>query len=192
MRLGAKETLRSNDGGKESKVEFGGEWLGAKPEFRNLRWVAGTREELNAKRTVKLSNASPVDGKTYFDIKYADMFTHGYKMAMNTTFDGKPLEVAGTTYEHGIATHAPSEGIFFLGGKYRKFHAIASSGPQASVVFQIFFDEKKIYDSGLLGGAKFKTVDLSLENVQEMKLIVDVGGNGKGGDAASWIDAWVE
>jgi cephalosporin-C deacetylase-like acetyl esterase len=192
LRLGPKETLRSNEGGKDLKLDLGGDWQGTNPEFRNLRWIDGTTEELNAKRTVKLANAAPLDGKTYLDIKYSDAFTHGYKIAMNTTLEGKPLVVDGKTYEHGIATHAPSEGIFFLGGKYKKFHAISSSGPQATVVFQIFLDDKKIYDSGLMTGAKFQAVDLPVENVQEMRLVVDDGGNGKGGDAGSWIDVWVE
>lgn len=192
LRLGAKETLRSNEGGKEKKVDLGGEWQGANPEFRNLRWLEGTKEELNSKRKVKLANPTPIDGKIYLDVQFADAFTHGYKIAMNTDLEGKPLVVDGKTYEHGIATHAPSEGTFFLGGKYRKFHAIAAAGTQASVVFQIFFDEKKIYDSGLLSGSKSQAVDLSLENVQEMRLVVDDGGNGKGGDHAYWVDAWAE
>ncbi len=39
LRLGAMETLRAKDGNKEKKVELGADWQGAKPEFRNLRWV---------------------------------------------------------------------------------------------------------------------------------------------------------
>ena len=39
LRLGAKETLRANDRGKENKLILGAEWQGPKPEFRNLRWA---------------------------------------------------------------------------------------------------------------------------------------------------------
>jgi hypothetical protein len=53
-------------------------------------------------------------------------------------------------------------------------------------------DDRTLFDSGLMSGAKSQPVDLPLENVQEMRLVVTDGGNGKGGDGASWIDAWVE
>ena len=192
LRLGAKETLRANDGGKDKKLDLGADWQGAKPEFRNLRWVEGTKAELNTRRSVKLAQAAPVEGRTYLDIQSADVFTHGYKSAMNTDLDGKPLVVDGKTYEHGIATHAPSEAIFFLGGKYKKLHALAVSGSQATVGFQVIVDDKTLFDSGKMSGAKSQPVDLPLDNVQELRLIVTDGGNGKGGDGASWVDAWVE
>ena len=41
LRLGAKETLRSKDGGTEQKLDLGAGWQGARPEFRDLRWLAG-------------------------------------------------------------------------------------------------------------------------------------------------------
>lgn len=39
LRLGAKETLRSKNNGEEQKLTLGTNWQGAKPEFRNLRWI---------------------------------------------------------------------------------------------------------------------------------------------------------
>ncbi len=41
LRLGAKETLRIHDNGKVTTLDLGADWQGAKPEFRNLRWVEG-------------------------------------------------------------------------------------------------------------------------------------------------------
>jgi hypothetical protein len=192
LRLGAKETLRAKTGDVENKRDLGADWQGPKPEFRNLRWVEGTKEELNARRSVKLARAAPVEGRTYLDIRYADAFTHGHKAAMNTDLDGRPLVVDGKMFAHGIATHAPSEAIVFLGGQYKKLHALAVSGAQATVGFQVILDDRTLFDSGLMSGAKSQPVDLPLENVQEMRLVVTDGGNGKGGDGASWIDAWVE
>lgn len=40
LRLGARETLRSNAGGDDRQLELGARWRGAPPAFRNLRWVA--------------------------------------------------------------------------------------------------------------------------------------------------------
>lgn len=190
LRLGPKETLRSSDRGKIR--EYGGLWQGPEPAFRNLRWETGTKEELNARRKVKLAEATQDEGRIYFDIQYADAFTHGHKAAMNTTLDGKPLVVEGKTYSHGISTHAPSEAVFFLGDKYQAFHALVVAGPQASVVFQVIVDDRCVFDSGLLNGGKWKPVDVPLGNAQELRLIVNDGGNGKGGDAAIWVDAHVK
>lgn len=48
-------------------------------------------------------------------------------------------------------------------------------------------DGKQVFDSGLMNGSKSQTVDVSLENVQELRLVVDDGGNGKGAmRAAGW------
>jgi hypothetical protein len=44
LRLGAKETLRAKDGGAEKKLDLGAEWQGAKPEFRDLRWIARAKD----------------------------------------------------------------------------------------------------------------------------------------------------
>ena len=44
LRLGAKETLRSKDGGVEMKLDLGAEWQGAKPEFRDLRWIPNAKD----------------------------------------------------------------------------------------------------------------------------------------------------
>lgn len=39
LRLGARETLRSKNNGKEQAVTLGADWQGETPKFRNLRWV---------------------------------------------------------------------------------------------------------------------------------------------------------
>jgi len=39
LRLGARETLRPSKRGEKKSVTLGGDWQGADPQFRNLRWV---------------------------------------------------------------------------------------------------------------------------------------------------------
>ncbi len=189
LRLINKEVLRPKDG---EPVHFGGEWRGGAPEFRNLRWLPGTREELNARRQVKLLDAESIDGKTYLDIQSAESFTHGYKVVMNAWLDdASPLVIDGKTYEHGLTTHAHSEAIYFLGGKFNHFHAMPQAWQNATVTFQVYVDDRKVFDSGQLVRWQSKTVDLPLDGAQELKLVVADGGNGKGGDHASWVDAYV-
>jgi hypothetical protein len=61
-----------------------------------------------------------------------------------------------------------------------------------SVVFQVFADGIKIYDSGVMGPTTAtKSVNLSVANVQQLKLVVTDGGNGISFDHADWAGARV-
>ena len=193
LRIGPRETLRSGTGAARKTLVLGAEWQGAAPEFRALRWVEGTKQELNARRTVKLPKATAGNPRAYLAAQYADAFSSHRPVRMNTDMHGKPLTVDGETYAHGMTVHAPSEATFFLGGKYTTLHAIAAAGRVGTVAFQVALDGKNVYDSGLLKRNEFRTLDLRrLEHAQELQLIVTDGGNGKGGDWAHWVDAWVE
>jgi alpha-galactosidase len=58
------------------------------------------------------------------------------------------------------------------------------------VVFKIFADGKKLFDSGLMKpGDAAKTVDLDLRGVQQLLLVVTDGGDGVHFDHANWADA---
>lgn len=39
LKLSAKETFREKMDQKEMTLKLGAEWKGAKPKFRNLRWI---------------------------------------------------------------------------------------------------------------------------------------------------------
>jgi len=171
------------------ELSFGGDpWQGTAPVFGNLRWVEGTQAELNARREVRLTKVAPEGGKTYLDVAHADSFNCGYDLKL----EGKPLQVGDKSYAHVIRAHAPSEAVFFLGGKYRRFQALAWRGPQATVSFEVHGDGKKLFDSGAVTKANPVEIDLPMEGVQELKLVVTDGGNGKGGDHAAWLDAALE
>ena len=165
-------------------------WKGAAPEFRAMRWIPGTKAEHDARRVVKLLDVKAVDGKTYLEFDSADRFSDGYQSVMNTWLDGKsPLINEGKTYKHGLTTHAHSEAVYFLGGKFKTFRAIPQAGPSATVTFQVFVDDVKVFDSGMQRSHQWKKLDVSVENAMELKLVLTDGGNGKGGDHGSWIDA---
>jgi hypothetical protein len=192
LRLGPEETLRSGRGPAGKVRRLGAKWRGPDPEFRDLRWVKGTREELNARRTVRLPEAAEGDSRTYLAARYADALeSHGDRIHEDSDMHGKPLTVGGKTYERGLTLHAPSEATFFLGGRYARFHAIAGAGRVGTVAFRVVVDGRKVYDSGLLKTGESRAVDLPLTNAQEIRLIITDGGNGVAGDWASWADAWV-
>jgi hypothetical protein len=105
---------------------------------------------------------------------------------------GGPLQVGARRYTKGIGTHAPSEILYALDGKYARLQAVVSPPERnSSVVFQVFGDEKQLFDSGVLRHRQSKTVDLPLSGVRRLRLVVTDAGDGYTNDSANWADARV-
>lgn len=193
LQLSDRVTLKPgrHDTASESET-FGAPWKGNAPELQNMRWLSGTRAERDARRTVRLLEAPPGDGAIWLTIDKAERFSHGYQACMNTWLDGtSPLVLEGKTYEHGLTTHAPSEASYFLGGKFSRFKARAMA-KHGSVTFAVHVDGEPVFESGKLGALQWREIDVSLEGAAELRLVVGDGGDGKGGDHVSWLDARVE
>lgn len=110
----------------------------------------------------------------------------------NKSISGGPLKIKGKEYSQGIGTHAPSEIVFSLNGRYRMFSALAGvdevGGSAASVVFWVAGDGKKLF------GSKVLTVDsdpvsvhLDVTGVQELTLGVDPYDT-ESWDQADWVN----
>ena len=110
--------------------------------------------------------------------------------------DGQPLTLSGKTYARGFGTHAPSELVYSLksqGAVCTRFTASIGVddevGEQGSVIFQVFLDGKKVYDSGVLtGSSSTQQVDVPISAQQELRLVVTDAGDGKEYDHADWAD----
>ncbi|ULH17590.1 NPCBM/NEW2 domain-containing protein (plasmid) [Deinococcus sp. KNUC1210] len=109
----------------------------------------------------------------------------------NAAGDGKPLTLAGKTYAHGFGVHANSSMTFNLGAQCATFTSEIGVddevGDRGSVVFQVYGDGNKLYDSGVMTGASAtKTLSVSVAGVKELKLVVTDSGNGNTNDHADW------
>ncbi|GGJ98301.1 hypothetical protein GCM10007063_20750 [Lentibacillus kapialis] len=114
----------------------------------------------------------------------------------NSAGDGNTLTINDETFEKGLGVHAHSEIVYHLDGNYSRFTAKAgvddevSSASAASVVFQVWGDSEKLYDSGLMTAEDdAKAVDVDIAGVNELKLVVTDSGNGNGSDHADWAGA---
>lgn len=113
----------------------------------------------------------------------------------NQSSSEKPLSVAGTVYQRGVGTHAASSATFGADGKSPllfKAKVGADDGPQevGSVVFQIFGDDRKLFDSGILRkGDAAKDVDVDLSGKKLIELRVTDAGDGMNCDHADWCEA---
>jgi hypothetical protein len=108
----------------------------------------------------------------------------------------KPIDLfAGAKYSKGIGAHAYSKITYKLGGEYRLF--VSDIGftfcetPGGTVVFQVFVDGVKAYDSGLFtkDSKRATTVNVDVTGKMKMDIVVTDGGDGIYGDHVAWAGA---
>lgn len=111
--------------------------------------------------------------------------------------DGRTITLDTIAYPRGLGVHAPSEVIYNLAGAcsgsfISDVGVDDESGNLGSVVFQVYLDGVKAYDSGLVRGADARRrVSVGVAGRQQMRLIVNDGGDGKDFDHADWAGARV-
>ena len=113
---------------------------------------------------------------------------------------GKHLRIAGSAYEHGFGTHAPSKLHLELAGSCTSFTAAVGiddedgeTGHNGSVEFVITGDDRVLWRSGVMrGGEPAKPVLVPLSGIQHLILSVTNAGDGDGGDHADWASATFE
>lgn len=104
------------------------------------------------------------------------------------------MQIKDTKYPKGLGVHAPSQTVLSLGGRYLEFEAEVGVQKQqssgGSVVFQVFVDDKKVFDSGVVTQNDApKPVKVSLKGAEELRLVVTDAGDGYVCDCANWADA---
>lgn len=109
-------------------------------------------------------------------------------------FDGRPLTIGGRVFAKGLGTHAFSVLSYDLGGRCNTFSAQLGLddevGARGSVVFQVYGDDRKLYDSGVLRGSDAATrAEVRVDGVKVLKLIVTDAGDNIDYDHADWADA---
>jgi hypothetical protein len=109
--------------------------------------------------------------------------------------DGHTLTLNGVQYASGLGVHANSDISYSLFGlAARRFHSDIGVddevGNNGSVIFQVYVDGVKKFDSGLMtGSSPTQNVDLDLTNASTLRLVVTDGGNGNAFDHADWANA---
>ncbi|MGB9601588.1 MAG: NPCBM/NEW2 domain-containing protein, partial [Limisphaerales bacterium] len=116
------------------------------------------------------------------------------KPQVNRSIRETQLSIAGQKFERGVGTHSKSVFWLNLAGETERFISRVgvddAAGGNPSIVFKIFGDGKKLFDSGLMKlGDKPKEVDISLDGIKTLLLLVEDGGDGISFDHADWADA---
>jgi hypothetical protein len=105
-----------------------------------------------------------------------------------------PLRIHDKHYTRGLGHHAPGEIVIDLNGEYEVFEAEVGvqwqSGNVGSVVFQVYVDGKKRFDSGVMRETDApKSVRVSVKGANELRLVVTDAGDGITCDCANWAEA---
>ena len=108
--------------------------------------------------------------------------------------DGRALTIGGRIFGKGLGVHAFSTLSYDLGGHCSTFSASLGLddevGDRGSVVFQVYGDDRKLYDSGVLRGSDAaRSVRVGVSGVKALKLIVTDAGDSIDYDHADWADA---
>ncbi|MDP2606180.1 MAG: NPCBM/NEW2 domain-containing protein [Deltaproteobacteria bacterium] len=108
--------------------------------------------------------------------------------------DGRTLTIRGKMYAKGLGVHALSDITYVLNGKYSTFLADVGVDDEVfgrgSVVFQVWLDGAKQFDSGVVTGVSaVKSINVDVTGKTTLRLVVTDGGDGIGSDHADWADA---
>ena len=107
----------------------------------------------------------------------------------------QPLTINKKVYAKGLGVHANSEIIYDLDGTWSGFKALvglddevdATPGIKAEVIFQVWLDKKKVFDSGTMNKGNEKEVQVLLAGANQLRLVVDSSGP-DAWDHANWVN----
>ncbi|MGW3999278.1 NPCBM/NEW2 domain-containing protein [Amycolatopsis sp. NPDC004772] len=111
--------------------------------------------------------------------------------------DGKPLTVNGVVYPKGLGAHAPSEVVFYLGGRCTQFTADVgvddereATNKQGSATFEVYADGVKAAATGVRTWQD-PAIPLAadLHGAKYLRLVVTDGGDGNSYDRSDWAAA---
>jgi alpha-galactosidase len=113
-----------------------------------------------------------------------------------TAVSGTPISLHGASYAKGLGVDAPSFIIYRLAQKCTSFTADVgvddAAGGHGSVVFEVWADGEKLFDSGIVTGTSAaQTVQVALDGKRRLKLLVTNAGDGNALDRADWANAKV-
>ena len=168
------------------------------PEFISLDSAALIRptdmKYINGRADMQFP-VDTIDG-VYLDAIKPVSVSQGYgELAINKNIaDGKPLKIAKKEYLRGLCTHANSRIVYDLEGQYSRFQSWigVDSSVSGSVIFEIYLDGKKIYNSPLIVKSDFDYqgwVDVDVKGGKKLELVVTDGGDGINADHADWAEA---
>jgi alpha-glucosidase len=108
--------------------------------------------------------------------------------------DGSPITIEGRTFEKGLGGYAHSEQVLYLGEACDRLTGYVgvddAVGDKGSVSFQVWGDDRLLYDSGPMTGADAaRRMDVPVSSSEGLRLVLVDGGDFVADDQGDWADA---
>jgi hypothetical protein len=121
----------------------------------------------------------------------------GYgSLRKDVSLEGSTQQIRGKKFAKGLGTHAISEIIYKLSGRYTTFEAFVgvddypSFSKSPSMEFFVYGDNKLLWQSGVMHIMdQAIPVKVDITGINELKLIVGDAGDGTNYDHANWAEA---
>ncbi|MBA3698077.1 MAG: NPCBM/NEW2 domain-containing protein [Planctomycetes bacterium] len=146
-------------------------------------------------RQAEADGATPANshqpGPWLSDLNWIRGTTGNGEIRKDRSMDNRPLTLDGKVYAKGLGVHAVSELVYALDGRQSGFTAmvgIDDEAPNGEVIFQVWLDGQKAWDSGVVRKGMVKPVAVPLTGRKELRLVVDSNGPNDA-DHADWVNA---
>jgi alpha-galactosidase len=137
-----------------------------------------------------------VDATYLSDMAWISAATDSGSVRADKSSGGNPITLSDTTYTKGIGTHATSRILINLSKHYNRFTSSIGvddeSGTSGSVVFCVYADGTKKYNSGVMtGSSATEHIDIDITGTDTLTLETTDAGDGSASDHADWAEAQV-
>jgi hypothetical protein len=181
---------------KNNLVEIPQEFAGQVFNYSVVAWkVSGQMSKPSNLLTKNWTNANDL----YLSDRIAEFSKQGWgTMQKDKSIKLPKITIAGKEFEKGLGTHAPAEAVYRICGNYSRFTAwvgvdyFTKPYQVASVQFEVWGDGILLYQSKIMKAEDAAVeVNVDITGINELKLIVNDGGDGQAWDHADWADAKV-
>jgi alpha-galactosidase len=139
----------------------------------------------------------PVSGTNYLsDLQPVYAYTSWGTLLSNESIAGDPITLNGKKYAKGLGANTYAGFEYRLGGMASRFESDIGvdddAGSNGSVIFQVYADGVKIYESPrMTGGAPHQSINLDVTGVNRLTLGANDADDGNSYDHADWAGALV-
>lgn len=141
--------------------------------------------------------AFPERRRVYLTKELASEIDSFARVENDRSWGGTAIRVGGRAFQRGLGVHSDSKLVFHLGGEFATFNVLA--GPDdahhGQIEMKILVDGEERWSSGPTRSHEKKhrqRLAISVRDAQTLTLLVHQSDGNKGGDHASWANAYLE
>ncbi|MBK9579854.1 MAG: NPCBM/NEW2 domain-containing protein [Fibrobacteres bacterium] len=166
----------------------------AKKDLGNIKDAHTVSVPSHGLALFKVTGTRDPNATTWVSDRHIHSITNAWKLlGVDKSVAGNGLKIGTKTYAKGLGTNSPSTTVLALRKKFDKFQSdigIDAETSAGSVVFQVFGDGRKLYESPVMkGGAAPVAIDVPVAGVDSLSLVVTDAGDGNTNDHGDWAGA---